>query len=126
MGHRLGDALAPAVPHVNSNLNKSVLRITRNTAPCTMRASSADGTDHRADGTSNAGIIWRAVPRAVPRPDCSALDNLLAGNAPTNQLLEVRPHASSVLPARMTQIMALMALTALGLSGSPVHEPVHG
>jgi hypothetical protein len=46
--------------------------------------------------------------------------------APTNQLLEVRPHAASVLPARMTQIMALMALTALGLSGSPVHEPVHG
>jgi hypothetical protein len=27
MGHRLGDALAPAVPHVNSNLNKSVGRL---------------------------------------------------------------------------------------------------
>ena len=55
----------------------------RSTAPCTMRASCTDGTDHRTDGTCNAGIIWRAVPRAVPRPDCSALDNLLAGNAPT-------------------------------------------
>jgi hypothetical protein len=65
MGHRLGDALAPAVPHVNSNLNKSVGR--------------------------------------------------LPGS-----------HVASVLPARMTQIMALMALTALGLSGSPVQEPIHG
>lgn len=27
MGHRLGDALAPAIPHVNSNFNKSVGRL---------------------------------------------------------------------------------------------------
>ena len=38
-----------------------------------MRASCTDGTDHRTDGTRNAGIIWRAVPRehiqrGRPRP----------------------------------------------------------
>jgi len=26
----------------------------------------------------------------------------------------------------MTRVIALMALTALGLSEAPVHEPVHG
>jgi hypothetical protein len=41
------------------------------------------------------------------------------------RLQEVRPNAPSVLAAQMTRIIALMALTALGLFGKPVHEPVH-
>ena len=31
----------------------------------------------------------------------------------------------SALAARMTRVIALTALTALGSSGAPVHEPVH-
>src|ERR1700685_1773360 len=42
------------------------------------------------------------------------------------RLQEVRPRASCALAARMTRVIALMALTALGLSEAPVHEPVHG
>ena len=30
-----------------------------------------------------------------------------------------------VLAAQMTRVIALTALTALGLSDAPVHEPVH-
>jgi hypothetical protein len=41
------------------------------------------------------------------------------------RLQEVRPHATCALPGQMTRIIALMALTTLGLSGAPVHEPVH-
>jgi NAD(P)-dependent dehydrogenase (short-subunit alcohol dehydrogenase family) len=37
----------------------------------------------------------------------------------------VRPHALSVQPAEMTRIIALTALTTLGLSGGPLYEPVH-
>jgi hypothetical protein len=41
------------------------------------------------------------------------------------RLQEVRPHAPCALAAPMARVIALMALTALGLSGAPVHEPVH-
>ncbi len=41
------------------------------------------------------------------------------------RLQEVRPRAPSVLAARMAQAIALTALAVLGLSGAPVHEPVH-
>ena len=41
------------------------------------------------------------------------------------RLQEVRPCATRALPARMTRIIALMALAALGLSGAPSHEPSH-
>ena len=99
-------------------------RIMRSTAPCGVRASCTDDTDHRTSGTRNAGI-WRAGPRAVPRSDCSAPDNLLAGNAPTNRLQEVRPRARCALAARIARIIALTALTPLAISGAPVHEPVH-
>jgi hypothetical protein len=37
------------------------------------------------------------------------------------RLQEVRPCATRALPARMTRIIALMALAALGLSGAPSH-----
>jgi hypothetical protein len=40
-------------------------------------------------------------------------------------LLFTRSTAPCVLPAQMPQIIALTALTALGLSGAPVQEPVH-
>src|SRR5213079_1739657 len=36
------------------------------------------------------------------------------------------PSTLSVLLAQMTRIIALTALTTLGLSDAPVHEPVHG
>jgi hypothetical protein len=42
------------------------------------------------------------------------------------RLQEVRPRAPSVLAAQMARITVLTALTTLGLSGAPVHEPVHG
>jgi hypothetical protein len=32
------------------------------------RATCTDSTDHRTDGTHDAGIIRYAVPRTVPRP----------------------------------------------------------
>jgi hypothetical protein len=35
------------------------------------------------------------------------------------------PYAPSVLAAQITRIIALAALTALGLSSALVHEPVH-
>ena len=41
------------------------------------------------------------------------------------RLQEVRPGTPRALAAQMTRIIALMALTTLGLSGAPVHEPVH-
>ena len=43
----------------------------------------------------------------------------------TCRLQEVRPRALCALAARMARVMALMAPAALGLSGAPVHEPVH-
>ena len=44
------------------------LPFTRSTASCNMRATCADDTDHRTDGTHHAGIIWRAGPRTGPQP----------------------------------------------------------
>src|SRR5271155_1473975 len=44
----------------------------------------------------------------------------------TCRLQEVRPSARHALAAQITRIIALTALTTLGLSGTPVHEPVHG
>jgi hypothetical protein len=44
----------------------------------------------------------------------------------TCRLQEVRHYARWALAAQMAQIIALTALTTLGLSGAPVHEPVHG
>ena len=43
------------------------LRITRGMLPAYARATCTDGTDHRTDGTHDAGIIRHAVPRTVPR-----------------------------------------------------------
>ena len=40
-------------------------------------------------------------------------------------LQEVRPRAPCALAAPMAQVIALTALTALGLSGPPFHEPFH-
>jgi hypothetical protein len=44
------------------------LPFTRSTASCNMRATCADDTDHRTDGTHHAGIIWRAGRRTGPQP----------------------------------------------------------
>jgi hypothetical protein len=41
------------------------------------------------------------------------------------RLQEVRPDAPSALAAQMTWIVALTALTTLGLSDEPFHEPFH-
>ena len=43
----------------------------------------------------------------------------------TYALREARAPAAHALAAPIAQEIALMALTALGLSGDPVHEPVH-
>jgi hypothetical protein len=42
-------------------------RIMRSTAPCNERASCTDGTGHGIACTRTTGIIWRGVPRTVPR-----------------------------------------------------------
>jgi len=43
-------------------------RITSGVLPACARATCTDSTDNRTDGTHDAGIIWHAVPRTVPRP----------------------------------------------------------
>jgi hypothetical protein len=43
----------------------------------------------------------------------------------TCRLQEDRPGAPDALAAAMTWAIALTALVTLGLSGDPVHEPVH-
>jgi len=43
----------------------------------------------------------------------------------TYALREARAVAAHALPAPIARAMARMALAALGLSGDPVHEPVH-
>jgi hypothetical protein len=43
----------------------------------------------------------------------------------TCRLQEARPCATRALAAQAARVIALMALAALGLSGEPVHEPVH-
>jgi hypothetical protein len=43
----------------------------------------------------------------------------------TYALREARGLAAHTLAALIAPIIALMALAALGLSGDPVHEPVH-
>ncbi len=43
----------------------------------------------------------------------------------TSALREARFQAAHALAAPMARAIALIALVALGLSGDPVHEPVH-
>ena len=43
----------------------------------------------------------------------------------TYALREARARAAYALAAPIPQAIAQMALAALGLSGNPVHEPVH-
>ena len=43
----------------------------------------------------------------------------------TYALREARARAAHALAAPIPRIIALIALAALGLSGDPVHEPVH-
>jgi len=43
----------------------------------------------------------------------------------TYALREVRPRSPCALAARMTRVIALIALATLELPGAPVHEPVH-
>ena len=70
----------------------------------------------------------KSVPRTGPHGSASPYLTWepVSGFEPlTCRLQEVRPHAISALAAQMTQVIALMALAALGLSRGPVHEPVH-
>ena len=60
--------LTPIEPGVGQWIRTTGLPLTRSTAPGTVRASCTDGTDHRADSSHHAGIIWRAGPRTGPRP----------------------------------------------------------
>jgi hypothetical protein len=43
----------------------------------------------------------------------------------TYALRGARPRAAHALAALVAQAIALIALAVLGLSGDPVHEPVH-
>ena len=57
---------------------------------------------------------------------CAADVEPVSGIEPlTCRLQEVRPQAPCALAAQMARIIALTAVTTLGLSGAPVHEPVH-
>jgi hypothetical protein len=44
----------------------------------------------------------------------------------TYALREARARAAHALAAPIAPVIALMTPAALGLSGDPVHEPVHG
>jgi hypothetical protein len=44
---------------------------------------------------------------------------------PTVRLQEIRPPTRWALAAQIARIIAVTALTPLGLSDAPVHEPVH-
>jgi hypothetical protein len=62
-----------------------------------------------------------------PRGKCepSLLPTRISVDDITCRSQEVRPRSRCTLAAPMARIIALMALDALGLSGAPVHEPVH-
>jgi hypothetical protein len=60
----------------------------------------------------------------VDRRAAAYLAQLTAGSA-TNALRETRSPVVDALAAPIARGIALMALTGLGLSGGPVHEPVH-
>jgi len=63
---------------------------------------------------------------AVQRPTQGEILEPVSGFEPlTCRLQVVRPRAPCVLAAMMARLIALTALAALGLSGDPVHEPVH-
>ena len=73
-------------------------------------------------------FVPRNVPRTGAQRGCapSLTWEPVSGFEPlTCRLQEVRPRTPGALAAPMTRVIALMALTALGLSGAPVHEPVH-
>jgi hypothetical protein len=50
----------------------------------------------------------------------------MTDQGPVNALLVGRCLPAHALPASIARIIALTALAALGLSGTPFHEPFHG
>jgi hypothetical protein len=56
---------------------------------------------------------------------CSVFEPPIGIEPMTYALREVRDPAAYALAAPIAPIIALTALAALGLSGDPVHEPVH-
>jgi hypothetical protein len=56
---------------------------------------------------------------------CNSVEPPIGIEPMTYALREARGPAAHTLAASIAPIIALMALAALGLSGDPVHEPVH-
>jgi hypothetical protein len=83
-----------------------------------------------SDGTGSRRITGRAKTQTTPN-DLTNFGRLAArepvsGIEPlTCRLQESRPRALYALAAPMTHVIALTALTALGLSRAPFHEPFH-
>ena len=63
--------------------------------------------------------------RKIRRLTCSYVEPPIGIEPMTYALRGTRRLAAHALTAPMAPDIALMALAALGLSGDPVHEPVH-
>jgi AcrR family transcriptional regulator len=96
-----------------------------------LEAAARLAAEHQAGVEKAAALITSVFLYGTEnREDPSEQDRAVrrrAGTGPeqNSNTEEARPHAPGVLPAQITRIIALTALTALGLSGAPVHEPVH-
>jgi len=89
---------------------------------------TAIGATCRVRGTGYS--FHRPGPRSTERKKITHLTcrftEPVSGIEPlTCRLQEVWPCARCALPARMTRVIALTALAALGSSGAPFHEPFH-
>jgi len=79
------------------------------------------GPSHSVHGP---GFVIIATPRNEPLT-CNASEPPIGIEPITYALRGACSPAAHALAAPMAPIMALTALSALGLSGDPVHEPVH-
>ena len=76
--------------------------------------------------TTAPGQEQRPRPAQQTVPERANAWEPVSGIEPlTCRLQEGRPRAPSTLAAPMAQVIALMALVALGISGRTFHEPFH-
>ena len=85
------------------------------------------GARRRARNGSLVPRIWfviTAEPENMPLT-CRYVEPPIGIEPMTYALRGTRDLAAHALTAPMAPVIALMALAALGLSGNPVHKPVH-
>jgi poly(3-hydroxyalkanoate) depolymerase len=86
-----------------------------------LAAGTGDGTAAAHDQARR--LRWRRGRASDLR--ARMLGRPADGTRSATALREARDLAASALPAPIARTTALMTLTALGLPGDPVHEPVH-